>query len=652
MKARTRLAGKEDIFRKLPEAYLLLGLFLLALILRLIYLWEIRDNPFFENLILDPLAYDTWAQQISRGDWVGSKIFYQSPLYPYFLAIIYRLFGHNLFTVRVIQFIIGSLNCILIYLIGKKAFSPRVGLLAALMAIFYNAYIFYEGEVSKTFLSVFMIDLTLLTLIVAKERALNRLWFLAGIIFGLTTLVRGNYFLILPFILLWIFIVSWENPKKQALQYSLYILLGVATIISPVTLRNYLVGKDFVLTTSQGGQNFFIGNNPLNLTGEYMSTDPGRGTPKFEEEDFRIKAEEIVGRKLKPSEVSNFWFGQALNFIRSQPGVYLSLLSRKFLLFWNKVEIPDNQDIRFFSQFSLLLRGPLLLFGIIAPLGLLGIILGLRKKGAVLLLNLFTLAYCGSVVSFFIFSRYRLPVVTPLLIFAAYAILWWIEKLKQRQFQPILISLLPLSALTLFVNIDLRSYDFSVRHYNLGSIYFRKAEYEKAAEQFKKVVEIMENHDWAYEHSDQSWKKPGREEEAVKAFQKDLRLDPTGTDASLKWLHTSAYIELGLLSEMQADYPRAILHYQKAIALNPENFVVYYNLGVIYRKLKKTDHAISKFKKAAKLNPGFIPAYINLARCYQNQGDRHQAIRMYQKALEIEPNHTLAKNELAPLLSE
>jgi len=171
VKAKTRLAGKGDTFRNLPEAYLLLGLFLLALFLRLIYLGEIRDSPFFENLILDPLAYDTWAQQISRGDWVGSKIFYQSPLYPYFLAIIYRLFGHNLFTVRVIQFIIGSLNCILIYLIGKKAFSPRVGLLAALMAIFYNAYIFYEGDISKTFLSVCMIDLTLLTLNVAKERA-------------------------------------------------------------------------------------------------------------------------------------------------------------------------------------------------------------------------------------------------------------------------------------------------------------------------------------------------------------------------------------------------------------------------------------------------------------------------------------------------
>lgn len=677
MKAKKKLADKEDIFSKIPEPYLLLGLFLLALFLRLIYLWEIKDNPFFENLILDPLAYDTWAQQISRGDWVGSQVFYQPPLYPYSLAIIYRIFGHNLFTVRVIQFIIGSLNCILIYFIGKKAFGSRVGLLAALMAIFYKVFIFYEGEINKTFLSVFLIDLTLLALIVAKERAINRFWLLSGIFFGLTILVRGNYLLILPFILLWIFIDSWERPKNQVLRYSLYLLLGMVIIISPVTLRNYLVEKDFVLTTSQGGQVFFTGNNPLNLTGEYMATDIGRGSPKFEEEDFRRKAEETLGRKLKPSEISNFWFGQALKFIHSQPGAYLSLLGKKFLLFWNKVEVPDNQDIRAFSRYSLLLRGPLLIFGIIAPLGLLGIGLALRRKGAVMLLNLFILGYCGSVVSFFIFSRYRLPVVSPLLVFAAYAILWWTEQLKQRQLFLLLFSLLPLSALTLFVNMNLRSNDTSSFHYNLGSIYLSNAEYEKADEQFKKAIEFREDYGLAYEFLGQSFKKQGRDEEAIRAFQKSLRIDSTRSDLrfELGLLYAkqgmnreaagqfrkvverepdnaSAYLELGLLAEQQADYPQAILHYQKAIALNPEDFVGHYNLGIIYWKLKEFDQAITEFKKTVSLNPDFVPAYINLARSYQDKGNSHQAILMYQKALEIEPNNPFAKNELAPLLSE
>ncbi|UCD83580.1 MAG: tetratricopeptide repeat protein [Deltaproteobacteria bacterium] len=656
MKAKKKLADKRDILSKIPEPYLLIGLFLLALVLRMIYLAEIRDNPFFENLILDPLAYDTWAQQISKGDWIGSKIFYQSPLYPYFLAIIYRIFGHNLFAVRVIQFIIGSLNCILIYLIGKKAFNPRVGLLAALMAVFYKVFFFYEGEINKTFLSVFLIDLTLLTLIVAEEKALNRFWVLSGIFFGFTILVRGNYLLVLPFVLLWLFVVSWENQKKQAIKNFLYLLLGTAIIISPVTLRNYLVGDDFVLTTSQGGQNFFIGNNPFNLTGGYMSTDLGRGDPKFEEKDFRRKAEDIVGRKLKPSEVSNFWFGQAMKFIRSQPGAYLSLLGRKFLLFWNKVEVSDNQDVRHFARFSLLLRSPLLIFGIIAPLGLLGIGLALRRKGAVLLLNLFTLAYCGSVVSFFIFSRYRLPVVTPLLIFAAYAILWWIEKLKQGRFRPIIISLLPLSALTLFVNANLNSSDSSVYHdswfhQNLGLTYFRNAEYQKAAEEFKKVIEIMENYNLAYSNSDISRKEQGYDEDS-KAFQMDLRLDPAGTNARMNWLHADAYIELGLLSEQQEDYPQAITYYQKAIALSPENFVGHYNLGVVYRKLRYVNRAITEFKKASELNPDFIPAYMNLARCYKYQGDKDQAIRMYQKVLEIDPGFTLAKKELSLFFSD
>ena len=63
-------------------------IFLLALAIRMTYLYEIHDNPFFHNLMLDEVSYDKWGQRIAAGDWLGKGVFYQDPLYPYFLGAI------------------------------------------------------------------------------------------------------------------------------------------------------------------------------------------------------------------------------------------------------------------------------------------------------------------------------------------------------------------------------------------------------------------------------------------------------------------------------------------------------------------------------------------------------------------------------------
>src|SRR5437899_7258072 len=73
-----------------------LAIFAVALTLRLIHIWQIRQSPFFNVLIGDARGYDEWAQQIAGGDWIGHDVFYQAPLYPYFLGSIYWLAGRSL----------------------------------------------------------------------------------------------------------------------------------------------------------------------------------------------------------------------------------------------------------------------------------------------------------------------------------------------------------------------------------------------------------------------------------------------------------------------------------------------------------------------------------------------------------------------------
>ena len=79
-----------------------------ALFARLSYVWQIRDSQFFDVLMGDARRYDSWASQIAAGDWIGQEVFYQAPLYPYFLGTFYAIAGHSLLAVRVCQAAIGT----------------------------------------------------------------------------------------------------------------------------------------------------------------------------------------------------------------------------------------------------------------------------------------------------------------------------------------------------------------------------------------------------------------------------------------------------------------------------------------------------------------------------------------------------------------
>ena len=85
-----------------------------ALLIRLIYLIQVRDFPHFQTLVGDAQGYDTWAGRLAADRWQWNETYYQAPLYPYFLSVIYGTIGHDLWAVRIIQCIMGASSCVLI----------------------------------------------------------------------------------------------------------------------------------------------------------------------------------------------------------------------------------------------------------------------------------------------------------------------------------------------------------------------------------------------------------------------------------------------------------------------------------------------------------------------------------------------------------
>src|SRR6185295_16129449 len=189
------------------------ALFGLALFVRVLLLFQIGRTPYFEVGNIDSTAYLQWANRILENGWTPTGTFYQSPFYAYFLAILYKLFGVGPWSPRVVQVLLGSLSPVLLYAIGTRLFSPRVGFIAGLGLALYGPIILEEITFSKTTLLV----VTALAgfALYLREAPQGRVggMFAAGLLFGVSVVGVGQW--LLPFVglIVWTWFMGERLPR-------------------------------------------------------------------------------------------------------------------------------------------------------------------------------------------------------------------------------------------------------------------------------------------------------------------------------------------------------------------------------------------------------------------------------------------------------
>jgi tetratricopeptide (TPR) repeat protein len=124
---------------------------------------------------------------------------------------------------------------------------------------------------------------------------------------------------------------------------------------------------------------------------------------------------------------------------------------------------------------------------------------------------------------------------------------------------------------------------------------------------------------------------------AIVSYNEAIKLEPD--DAAI-------YYNLGIASSNQGDYAEAIVSYNKAIELNPDYADAYNNLGIAYRNQGDYARAMVSYNRAIELNPDYVAAYYNLGNAYRDQGDYASAIVSYNKAIELNPDYVDAYNNL------
>lgn len=597
---------------KRKEIFIIIAILIAAFFWRMGFLFQLKNNYIF-NLYpgSDSLNYDLWAKRIIQQGLFYTSPFYGMPLYAFFLAFIYKTISLNLWVVRIIQMILGALNCLLIYLIGKKFFNDKIGFLSSIIAASYVMLIFYEVILMPVTLIIFLNSILILSFLELMERSVKRNFIFFGVIAGVAGLAEPGIFLFIIGLILALFFCLKNKTKTEVAFLSFILMVGMCLILSLNIWRNYAFQKDLILVSAHSGINFYIGNNPQ-ASGYGDIPLFLRPSQKGHLEDAKLIAQEKLKRRLLPSEVSRFWFKQGLNFIKNQPKVFLKLSLKKLFIFWQRFEPVDSVEFTFLEGNNLFLFLMLNSFGLISPLCLLGMFLAFKKFRQLFILYLLIFSQMLAAVLFFVTARYRLAVVPVMIVFCAYCLYWFYLKLKQNQFSKLSFGFLIFIGLFMITNYKSPNYQgssfFSAfnKHYNLGIVNLQNGSFVNAIKELKSAIKI----------SPQDY---------------------------------LAHFALANSYYSAKNFDLAIKEYKAAIFLNPRFIDAHFNLGHLYQNMSRFNEAEEEYHEVLNLAPDSLDALYKLAALYKSEGKFKQAIEHFEIIQAIDPYYSSA---VKPLIDE
>jgi len=350
-----------------------------------------RAGPYFYRY--NEPARIAWALVSGHGyssPWPNTPLLptaQQPPGYPLLLAAIFRVFGayslSSLWTAVSLNAIFAALTAIAIVRIGGATFSAPVGVLSA----WIWACWLYEAAVSirlwESALSALWLTISLLFLpVVAASTRVSR-WLLFGLLAGVAGLTNTTLLALFPFFWLWL----WIRGRALGRSCHRWLLASVAMcvlVVTPWTIRNYVVFHRLMPMRDNFGLEFWVGNHEVTDHSQFPLSNPAEYNQLGELPFMETKRQ------------------VALQFIRQHPREFWRLSLERVGRFWSE---PEGSAWPWISL-----------------LAWLGVLLAVRRKGVnavpyLVVLLVFPLVYYVT----HTFPTYRHPIEPVIVLLAAYA---------------------------------------------------------------------------------------------------------------------------------------------------------------------------------------------------------------------------------------
>jgi Flp pilus assembly protein TadD/4-amino-4-deoxy-L-arabinose transferase-like glycosyltransferase len=526
----------------------------IAIAVRIIYLCIYQSLPDWNLLTVDNYFHYHWASRIAEGNWIGDTTYFRAPGYVWLLGLLYSLIGPSVFAARLLGLVIGIVSVSMTFLIGRRFFSQPVGLIAALIHALYPLAIYFELELLVDPLFTLLLQFACFCWLrwLKSESTIDIVF--CGFWLAVSALVRPTSLIFFPILLVLILL----NSRKKLASCGAFLLAAVL-IIGPVTLRNSIVADDPTLIASNGGINFYIGNNP--------EADGRSATlPEPLGHNWRIRqvqfiAEQETGRNLTPGEISSYWYARGFDYFKSNPTDALYRYLQKLRYTVANREVSNNRSLdSFFASVSLLGANPLH-FGLIFLLAVVGMVFD-WKNPLVRQLAGIILLYSLATAIFFFSSRFRLPLL-PFYFLLAAAILTKLPTLLQsnRNRLFILFGSLAAGACLTYIPPDIPERAFPPHERMTAGLHaYLAGDYDSAITQYQLARQINPTFPEINLNLGNCYLKLGNGPMAEQSFEREIELHPD---------RYKGYTNLASLCLVSGQYDDGNTLIAKALALAP-----------------------------------------------------------------------------------
>lgn len=614
------------------------------------YLAEARRAPTFGTPIVDAGVYHEAASRFARGEALSNGAFWQPPLFPVALGGLYALTGPSVPAAKLFLAALAVGSCLLLQAIGRRLFTPGVGLLAGVIAATYGPFVFFSTELMPVGPAVFLDLLAIVVWIRCIERPSWLRWTAFGVVTGATAITVPNGGVLMALAIVGLLRSAMSvRCRRGALNGALACLAGFAAVLAPVTMRNRAVSGEWVLISTNGGMNFYIGNN--RETERTLAIRPG-------EEWRRLGRQPAVHGAVTRTEQSEYFYKEGLRFLTDDPRRFLAGLARKTMELINAREIPRNLDPYIHREDSTILSalmwriGPLAFpFGLLLPLAAVGLTAALggapnganvRTKRA--FLAAFVVTYGCSVVAFFVSARYRLPMAVGMIPFAAFGLpTLWHSLRRRASAWPVVVFVMSAVA----CNLPMRSPTDGV-HFRaeealcIGVARESDHRLEEAESSYRNALRLDPRHSAAAARLGALLDVRGKSDDAERLLRDALTWDDQAVEPRLALA--------GLLREHRRTVEAATL-YREVLAIDPTSSDTHGGLASLLIQSNDLSGAIAHLNQAVRFAEEPGPWLVQLADALAQSGAYGEAIERYRQALwHVEPDAALL-NRIAWLLA-
>jgi Tfp pilus assembly protein PilF len=567
----------------------------IGLVTNIAFVIESHREEVFRVPTLDAATYHKKALSINAGDASSSAPFWQPPLYPYVLSAIYRIAPDSVFGARICHSLLGVLTILVVFALAKRVAPPPWAFLAALTACFYGPLLFFSSQLLPAGLATFLDTLVLLLGLNFLHKPTPRRGLVCGAALGLAALAVPNILVLLPVLILCALrFASSADNRRLLLAPTFSLAAGALICISPVTIRNYVVSGELVPISTNGGINLYIGNN--SDASATIGIRPGLDWNRLVAKPFE------KGGATSESEAQNYFLRRVATYAFSEPWSFVRGIIVKTWHLVNSREIPRNIDVYTFRNYSVLLRSLVwrigsfcFPFGLVLPLAILGMATTVRQNRDCAILVSAIAVYAASVVLFFPTTRYVLPMIPCVIVFAVLGVRAIVAGFRDRTpGRVILVSAWVVLVLLLNLPAELPTdaIDFEAELLtNVGVGLQTRDSTEKAIGYYERALAISPEYADAHFYMGTAFRDAGKGDRAMTCHRAALEHRPD---------HHRAMNDLAVLLSNEDRIEEAVSLLRRSIALDPANKRTMYNLAVGLLRLDKLPEANEWLKKAGK----------------------------------------------------